>query len=147
QAFQRQAFREGQELQRQGLADMERAIALAPDDVSVRVPRATSLLAYGRFERPYDRAEADRLTATAISDFEFALPASEARWTGIGEHGQGELLGGLADAWLGLGETAKAAPHLERMARELAGTPYARAAAARQADPASSTPLTCLGCH
>jgi pimeloyl-ACP methyl ester carboxylesterase len=147
QAFRRQAFGEGRQLQAQGLADMDRAVALAPNDVAVRIPRATSLLAYARFERPYNRAEADQLTATAISDFEFTLQASESRWTALGEHGQGELLGGLADAWLGIGDRAQAAPYLERMSKELSGSPYAKAAAARQADPTSKAPLTCLGCH
>jgi pimeloyl-ACP methyl ester carboxylesterase len=147
QAFGRQAFREGQELQRQSLADMDRAVALAPNDIAVRIPRATALLPYARFERPFNRAEADRLTATAIGDFEFTLQASAPWWGRLGEHGRGELLGGLADAWLGLGDPAKAAPYLERMTRELAGTPYAKAAAARRADPTSKAPLTCLGCH
>jgi hypothetical protein len=147
QAFRRQAFREGQELQRQALADMDRAVALAPNDIAVRIPRATSLLPYARFERPFNRAEADRLTATAISDFEYTLKVSEPWWTRLSEHGRGELLGGVADAWLGVGDPAKAAPYLERMTGELAGTPYANAAAARQADRASKAPLTCLGCH
>ena len=46
-----------------------------------------------------------------------------------------------------LGDAAKAAPYLERMTKELGGTPYAKAAAARRADPASKAPLTCGGCH
>ncbi|MBV8193317.1 MAG: alpha/beta fold hydrolase [Alphaproteobacteria bacterium] len=145
QAFQRKDERQGQELQRQSLADMDRAVALAPNVIAVRIPRATALLPYARFERPFNRAEADQLTATAISDFEFTLQASA--WDRLSEHGRGELLGGLADAWLGLGDSAKAAPYLERMAKQLAGTPYAKAAAARLADPASKAPLTCLGCH
>jgi hypothetical protein len=147
QAFQRKDSPQGQELQRQALADMDRAVALAPNVIAVRIPRATALLPFARFGRPFNRAEADRLTSTAIGDFEFVVQASEPHWKALGEHGQGELLGGLADAWLGLAEPAKAIPYLERMTKELGGTPYAKAAATRLADPTSRTPLTCLGCH
>ncbi|MDI1283488.1 MAG: hypothetical protein PSV46_03760 [Reyranella sp.] len=42
QAFQRGAFKEGQTLSAGGLADMDRAVALAPNDIAVRVPRATA---------------------------------------------------------------------------------------------------------
>jgi len=37
----------GQALAAQGLADMDRAVTLAPNDISVRVPRAAALLPYG----------------------------------------------------------------------------------------------------
>ncbi len=63
------------------------------------------------------------------------------------EHGQGELLGALADGWLTLGETAKANTYLDRMSSELPRTTYAKNAAARRADPVAKVPLTCLGCH
>ncbi len=89
----------------------------------------------------------DRLTATAIGDFEFVVAASTPWWSTMKEHGRGELLGALADGWLALSETAKANTYLDRMASELPGTAYATNAAARRADPAARVPLTCLGCH
>ncbi len=57
------------------------------------------------------------------------------------------MLGALADAWLQLGDIARAEPYLDRMSTELAGTPYAKNATVRRADPAAKIPLTCLGCH
>ena len=48
QAFQRGDFAGGQKLFTEGLADMERAVALAPNDIAVRVPRASGLLPYAR---------------------------------------------------------------------------------------------------
>ena len=62
QAFQRGDLAEGQKLFAEGLADMERAVALAPNDIAVRVPRAAGLLPYARALRRVDRGEADRLT-------------------------------------------------------------------------------------
>lgn len=147
QAFRRGAMAEGQALAAQGIADMDRAVSLAPDDVAVRVPRATGLLSFARGMRPFSRVEADRLARTAIGDFEVVMAISIPRWSRLNEHGRGELLGALADGWLQLGEVDKAGPYLDRMITELANTAYAKNAAVRRVDPAAHAPLTCLGCH
>ena len=52
QAFQRGDIAAGQKLFAEGLADMERAVALAPNDIAVRVPRASGLLPYARALAP-----------------------------------------------------------------------------------------------
>ncbi len=147
QAFQRGAIGEGQTLAGQGIADMERAVSLAPTDISVLIPRATGLMPFARGLRPHNRPEADRLTRIAIGDFEFVMAASAPYWNKLKEHGRGELLGALADGWLQLGDVAKATPYLDRMTAELPGTPYARNAAQRRAEPSGRVALTCLGCH
>ncbi len=147
QAFQRGDIAAGRKLYAEGLADVERAVALAPNSIAVRVPRASGLLPTARAVRGADRTEADRLTRIAVDDFEFVLQASQPFWSRLGEHGRGEVLGALADGWLMLGDGAKAAVFLERMMSELPGTPYARNAAQRRADPTSRAALTCLGCH
>ena len=145
EAFTMNAFDVGQRLSNQGLADLERAYRLRPEAIGVRAARAPALLPFARGLRPFNQAEADRLTATAIGDFEFVMAASN--WDTLGGHARGELLGGLATAWLDLGQPAKAMPYLDRMVGELAGSPYAANAALRRADPSARTPLTCLGCH
>ncbi len=147
QAFQRGAIGEGQTLAGQGIADMNRAVSLAPTDIAVLIPRATGLMPFARGLRPFNRPEADRLTKIAIGDFEFVVAANAANWSKLKEHGRGELLGALADGWLELGDVAKANVYLDRMSAELPGTPYARNAAQRRADPAARVALTCLGCH
>lgn len=147
QAFQRGAFSEGQALADQGIADMDRAVSLAPTDIAVLIPRATGLMPFARGLRAHNRAEADRLTRIALGDFEFVVAANAANWSNLKEHGRGELLGALADGWLQLGDVAKANVYLDRMSGELPGTPYARNAAQRRADPKARVPLTCLGCH
>jgi hypothetical protein len=147
QAFQRGAMAEGQALSTQATADMDRAVSLAPNDIAVRVPRATGLLPFARGLRPFNRPEADRMTRTAVGDFEFVVATSSPWWSKLSQHGRGELLGALADGWLQLGDTAKAGAYLDRMTSELPDTPYAKNAALRRADPAARLPLTCLGCH
>jgi alpha-beta hydrolase superfamily lysophospholipase len=145
-AFGRGAFGEGMRLQTEGLADLDRGVALE-DSIGTRAPRGATLMIYADRLRAHDRALADRLTQTAIEDFDFILAREQARWPGLDTHDRGELLGGLAAGWLQLGDTAKATSYLERMIVELPNTPYAKAAATRRADPASRAPLTCLGCH
>ena len=147
EAFRRGAVAEGQKLAAEAMAYMDRAVALAPDNIGVRVPRAAGLMPYARGLRRFDPLEADKLTRIAIGDFEFVLSASRARWSTMGTHGRGEVLGALADNWLAVGETAKADAFLDRMIAELPGTPYAQNASKRRADPSARTPLTCLGCH
>jgi len=147
QAFQRGDVAAGQKLYAEALADMERAVTLAPNDIAVRVPRAAGLMPAARALRLVDRGEADRLTRIAVNDFEFVLQVSQLRWSSMGEHGRGEVLGALADGWLMLGEGAKAGVFIDRMVSELPGTPYAKNAAQRRANPASKAELTCLGCH
>jgi hypothetical protein len=146
QAFQRGAIGEGQKLAAQGIADMDRAVALAPASIGVRIPRAAGLMPFARALRPFNRPEADRLTKVALGDFEFTVAAT-ANWNTLAEHNRGELLGALADGWLQLGDTAKANVYLDRMSAELPGSAYAHNAALRRTDPAARTPLTCLGCH
>jgi len=147
QAFQRRAIGEGQALAVQGMADMERAVSLAPTSIAVLIPRATGLMPFARGMRPFNRPEADRLTKIAIGDFEFVVATNTPRWSALSEHDRGELLGALADGWLQLGDVTKANVYLDRMNAELQGTLYARNAAQRRADPAARVPLTCLGCH
>lgn len=147
QAFQCGDISTGRKLYSEGLADMERAVPLAPNSIAVRVPRASGLLPTARAVRGVDRAEADRLTRIAIDDFEFVLQASQPFWSKMSEHGRGEVLGALADGRLMLGDSARAEIFLERMMSELPGTPYAKNAAQRRADPTSRAALTCLGCH
>ena len=146
QAFRRGARAEGLKLQSDGLADLDRGVALV-DSIGTRAARGPVLMNYASFVRPYDKAFADKLTETAIADFEFIVARNQANWAGLDSHDRGELLGALATGWLQLGKTRKAAPYLEQMIAELPNTPYAKAAAAHRGDAASKAPLTCLGCH
>jgi pimeloyl-ACP methyl ester carboxylesterase len=146
-AFQRGAMVEGQSLARRGLADLERAGTLRPDSIAVHAARGPALMQYARYLQPFDKAQADRLTATAISDFDFIVKANLPSWDKLAEHNRGEMLGALAQGWLQLGDSGKANGYLDRMIKELPDTPYARNASVRRADAGAKTPLTCLGCH
>jgi hypothetical protein len=146
QAFRRGNVAEGLKLQTEGLADLDRGVAL-DDSIATRAARGPVLMNYATFMRPHDRAFADRLTETAIADFEFIVARNQPRWDALDSHDRGELLGALATGWLQLDKMPKAEPYLARMIAELPNTPYAKAAADRRGNPASKASLTCLGCH
>src|SRR5262249_55691 len=133
-------------LQREGLADLERGVALE-ESIGTRAARGATLMIYADRLRAHDRALADRLTRTAIEDFDFMLAPEQARWPGLDSHDRGARAAGLAAGGLELGDRAKAAPYLDRMIGELPNTSYAKAAAERRADATSKAALTCLGCH
>ncbi|MBV9835492.1 MAG: hypothetical protein JO055_13845 [Alphaproteobacteria bacterium] len=132
-------------LSQQGLADMDRAVMLAPDKIGVLVPRATALLPYAKFLP--DPIVSRRLTETAIGDFEKVIAISQAIWPQLSVHARGELMGGLAEGLLRIGETERANTLLTRMMGELPDSAYARQAQKRLANPAGRDPLSCLGCH
>ena len=149
QAFQRGAISEGQASGgARHCRPGSRRVACSPTISRVRVPRAAGLLPFARGLRPFNRARSGPPDQDRHRRLRVRGGGQRAR-TGAGssEHGRGELLGALADGWLQLGDVAKANVYLDRMSAELPGTPYARNAALRRADPAARVPLTCLGCH
>jgi pimeloyl-ACP methyl ester carboxylesterase len=147
EAFKRGALGAGRDLARQGLTDLERAGALQPDSIAVHAARGPALMQYARYLRPFDKAQADRLIMTALGDFDFLLDKKETNWSTLAAHDRGEILGGLAEGWLQVGDAGKAAGYLDRMIKELPGTPYANNASSRRTDPSGKVALTCLGCH
>jgi hypothetical protein len=135
----------GIRLSAQAMAEMGRAVALRPDDVSVLIPRATALLgAAARMTSAQPRRNYLRM---AVGDFEKVLVLQQSYFDRLPAHPKGELLGGLAESWLLLGEPEKAQIYLWRMVGELPETAYAASAKARIADPGGGPPITCLGCH
>ena len=148
QAFQRGATAEGQALTAQGTADMDRAVALAPNDIAVRVPRAAGLLPFARGMR---RVRSPR-SGPDDPNGHRRLRVRGGRQHALVE--QAELSMAAASCWgrwpmAGCSSTMlpRPSPYLDRMTNELPDTPYAKNATLRRADPASRVPLTCLGCH
>jgi tetratricopeptide (TPR) repeat protein len=145
-----EAFRSGDTekatlLNRSGVAEMARAVALAPNNLSVRIPRGAVLLAAGM--RIADAQRARPYFETAVEDFELALAVQAPRLATLAQHPKGELFAALAEGWSRLGDAEKSRRYLDRIVAELPDTIYARAAGARIADPGTNARITCLGCH
>jgi hypothetical protein len=148
----RQAFEAGdlagaRTLADRGVAEMEVAVTIAPRDAGVLVPRGAVLSQAARNVRDPERATA--FLRTAVGDYENAVSVQAPSFAQLSEHARGELLGGLADGWIRLGDESRARGYLTRMVAELPGSSYADAARAWLAQqPMRDGPgLTCLGCH
>ena len=145
--FSRAEFEKALPLWQQGLAEMDRAVAMKPKSLGVRVPRGASLLGASRHTPP---DQTPNLVKHVIEDYAFALDFHATGFEKLGVHNRGELLGGLAEAWARAGDPEKARPYVERMTRELPGTPYAeRAKLWLEAASTEDRPneLACIGCH
>ena len=127
------------------MADLDRAIALQPDNIGVLIPRAATLLAMARNQREPERAR--DLAARAAASFETAIAFRQPMFDRLGQHNRGEYLSGLADSWAIAGEREKSETYLRRILAELPSSPYAERAAAKLADWRDKRPLNCQTCH
>jgi hypothetical protein len=146
-----QAFRKGDstigmELQQRGLKEMSDGVALAPDSLTTRVPRGAILIASARF---MEDIYAKPLVETGVADFQKALELQTPNFASLAVHSRGELLGGLADGYRRLGNNEKSREYLERMVRDLPGSPYEKQARRWLADLSAigKQEHFCLGCH
>jgi tetratricopeptide (TPR) repeat protein len=135
----------GENLAKRGMADMDRALQLEPNNIGVLIPRSATLLAAARYQRAPGRAR--DMAASAAAGFESALAIRQATFPGLGLHNRGEYLSGLAESWALAGDREKAEGYLRRVLAELPNSPYAERAAAKLADWSDSRPLNCLTCH
>jgi hypothetical protein len=127
------------------MADLDRALALAPAKIGVLVPRAGVLLAAARSAR--DPAKARDLAARAAAAYETAFALRQDSFAQLGAHNRGEYLSGLAESWAIAGDRDKSEGYLRRILAELPGTPYAQQATAKLADWNNRRPLNCQTCH
>jgi len=143
------AFRAGQQergmkLWTDGLAEMDRAVALAPDDVGTRIPRGATLLAASPFVPEPQRTQ---LLDKGLGDYERVLALQKDHFDRLGRHARMQLLYGLADGWNRRGDQARARRYFERVREVAPGTPYGERAEAFLAGKTEPSPVACGGCH
>jgi pentatricopeptide repeat protein len=144
QSFQSGDTATGTELFGRGLGDMNKAVALAPDKVGVRIPRGATLLEATRF---MPAAQAEPLLRLAIGDYERVLELQANVFHSLGGHAKGELLFGLADGYARLGDPQKAREYFDRMARDGGPSPRRDYASAWLRDAAPERVPACGPCH
>jgi len=144
--FQKGDAPKGMELWAKGLGEMNRAVALAPHDVAVRIPRGASLFEASRHLPPPQGAP---LLELALSDYEQTLAIQEkaGRFATLSPHAKGELLFGLADGSARAGDTEKARDYFIRLTKEAADSGRASYAAAWLDGKPPASPGKCTGCH
>lgn len=147
QAFRSGDEQKGRELRARGLKEMADGVALEPDSVSTRIPRAATLLASARY---VPESQAAAMLKTAMTDYERTLEIQSPYFGKLCTHAKGELLAALAEGWHRLGEQDKSRGYLRRMTAELPGSPYEKKAKVWLENPGGiqkQDTLTCQGCH
>ena len=144
-AFQTGDWGTGTALFDKSVAQFDRAVSLAPDDLQVLIPRATAY----QGTAPYiDYAPTRTMfLETAAGDYGTILELRAPYFDSLTLHSRGELLGGLADALWRLERRDEARAYLNRMIAELPDSPYALMAQQQLDSPETNAQLTCLGCH
>jgi|HubBroStandDraft_4_1064222.scaffolds.fasta_scaffold01045_6 tetratricopeptide (TPR) repeat protein len=136
----------GRQIQAQGVQEMNEAVAMKPEDVAVLIPRASVFLSAALHVPSLEVARKD--FQLAVNDYEKILRLQAPSLLSLPVHARGELLGGLAEAWNGLGDMEKSRGYLKRITEELPDTPYGRRAKEALASAKSGAlGTTCLGCH
>lgn len=137
----------GNDLFERGVREMNDAVAFAPENVGVLIPRGATLMEASRSVRDAERAKA--LISTAVADYEKVLALQEPYFKYLSEHARGELLFGLAEGLHRLGERDRARKHFDRLLVEAPSSQYGTMADAWLKNPsdALSKRRGCAGCH
>ena len=144
-AYQRGDWGTGQALFDKSLAQFDRAVSLAPDDVEVLIPRATALQGSARYIT-YAPTRTSLLN-TVVGDYSRILDLQAPYFDSLTVHSRGEILGGLAEALWRLERRDESRVYLNRMMDELPESPYALMAEQQLDNPDENAQLSCLGCH
>ena len=146
-AFQKGDMKTGGELWQRGIEEMDKAVALEPDNVGVRIPRGALLLQATR-NMPPDMGRP--LIEKGVGDYEHVLALQSAYFSTLGDHPKGELLFGLAEGYSRLGNDGEGARrYFERLIADAPASgqaPKARTWLSTGAMPKSDG-LGCVGCH
>lgn len=144
-AFQTGDVQNGIQLWTKGLAEMNKAVELAPDDVGVRIPRGATLFEATRHLPDANQQQA--LLRVALSDYEHTLMMQKAIFSGLSDHAKGELLFGLAEGWSRAGDKDKAKQYFERLIADAATSGRTTYAKAWLDGTPPANPGFCVGCH
>ena len=146
QAFQKGDAGTGGPLFQRALTEMGDAVAMAPDNPGVLIPRAAVLLEATRGMPP---ATARPLVESAVKNYERVLEIQAPTFGTLGDHARGELLFGLADGWARLGDQERARQYFARVIADAptsGQTPRAREWMATGTVPKVNG-VSCVGCH
>ena len=137
----------GDRLWKQGLAEMNRAAALEPDNIRVKIGRSATLIGLAQSGFDPSDAEGRALLMSAVQDYEKVYESQKPSFKKIGIHSRGELLFGLASGWSILGDRQKARAYLELIVAECNDSEYEKEARSWLNSGATPIQHDCIGCH
>lgn len=143
------AFRTGDrehgiELYMKGMAEMDAAVALAPDNVGVRIPRGAVTLAMAPFVPEPEKA---KLLERGIADYEKTYALQQGHFEKLTLHAREQLLYGLTDGYANLGKQDRAAHYFAEMQAKAAGSTLLPRAESRAKGQAVEGQTPCEQCH
>ncbi len=136
----------GGQLWAQGLRQMSEAVALAPANVAVLIPRGATLLTSG-VQMPQS-AQSRALIQQGVADYETVYQIQKPRFESLPAHSRGELLFGLATGYDHLDQKDRARSTFETLLA--VGKASGHETEARQwleTGAYTAQPMQCTGCH
>lgn len=147
--FQKNEMQKGIELYQKGEAELDRAVQLQPKSVSILVPRAAHYVVFSRYVP--DKEQQRAMLAKVIHDYEEVYRQQQPYFDKLSEHARGELLLGLAEAYLRSGKEenrTKAQALLKLAQKEKSYTKEAESWLQAAPDAKPTTFFhNCVGCH
>jgi tetratricopeptide (TPR) repeat protein len=144
-AFEKGDSTTGNDLFQRGLREMNDAVAIAPENVGVLIPRGATLLEMSRSVP--DPSRAREMLSTAVADYEKVLALQASFWKYLSAHARGELLYGLAEGLHRLGDRPRSRTYFERLLAEAPNSQYGTMAETWLKNPAAAKQRGCVGCH
>jgi tetratricopeptide (TPR) repeat protein len=143
------AFRTGDRqtgiaLYQQGIAEMDAAVALEPDNIGVRIPRGAVLLAMAPFVPEPERT---KLLERGVGDYEKTYTLQAHYFPQLTLHAREQLLYGLTDGYANLGKLDKATTYYEKMKTSAADSELLPRAASRARGETVDGAAPCEQCH
>ena len=133
----------------EGLQLMHTACAMDPDNISVLIPRAATLVQIGR-SVPLSDNERLTLLNLAVYDYERTLQIQKPYFDTLSPHARAELLFGLGDGWHQLKNSQRANRYFERVIADDPDSEQAelsRLFIKGELDAAALKNRNCAGCH
>jgi tetratricopeptide (TPR) repeat protein len=144
--FQKGEAAKGMELYNRGIKEMDGAVAIAPENIGVLIPRGATLLTGSRFMPPGDQTR--KLLTQALADYEKVYDLQKSYFDTLSGHSRGELLFGLAEGYLRASNEAKAREYFEKLAASGADIGhYDEAKAWLETGKLDPKRVACAGCH
>ena len=143
--FEKGDMQKGGELWQKGLDEMNTAVKLAPENLSVLIPRAASLFASAQYV-PVPGI-ANELLETAVRDYEKVFKLQQAYFKQLSAHARSELLIALAVGWQRLGKPDRAREYFQLLTKETPNSPHAATARTWLDKQTLPERISCVGCH
>jgi hypothetical protein len=148
QAYRRGDSAAGDQLWKQGLEEMNQAVAFEPKNMGVRIGRAATLIGLAQSGWDARDSQARVLLESAVRDYEQVYEWQKPQFSKVRIHSRGELLFGLASGWSILGNQSKATEYLRLIVKECGRTSYeAEALRWLNQKPPFVVQHDCIGCH